>query len=323
MSHPSSKSRLLGVLALLAAFGQWALAQVPNTVASNEVANYLRVDANDKFKDLRPGLTAGAQSFDFSNNLIYFTAVADGKRGNFILDTGAPEVLINDRGLASRGSAPVGIAAGGEVSLADHFIKSFVFTGKEHRKMWAYSLDLRPLETRIGKEVDGFVGYNLLGDSELRIDYFARTFQLVASEKRPVHFGRQPDHEVAFSMVGHLPVVTVKLGKQKLRLALDTGASVSLIDASVAQTKPSGSKMNIQGLDGEAFVANLVNLDGNADLPQLENLEFASFEVTQQSASRSGKDIHGILGSDYLSKFVIGIDYRRRRLYLWNPSLSK
>lgn len=312
------RSCLLAVLALVV-LGS-ATAQSYIIKPQHREVNFLHADSEQPKLDRTLNLPASLERFDFSDRLICFKATVDGKEGNFILDTGAPQVLLNNHGKASHRSAPQGLAAGGAVKLSDHFIESFILSGKEHRRMWALSLDLRPMELRLGREIEGFVGYDLLSQGELRVDYQRQTFQTLKSVKRPRHAGRAPDHVIKFDLVDHLPVVTLKSGKQKIRLALDTGTSTNLLSKRLTElTLPTGQQMNIQGLDGSAHVVNKTTLINNLDLPNTgAEIEFVLMELSSLGSQSGSGRIDGILGSSYLAKFTVGIDYQRRRLYLWN-----
>ncbi|MBC6993666.1 aspartyl protease family protein [Neolewinella lacunae] len=266
------------------------------------------------------GATAATLSLEFEleRNLIFFPAVLDGDPGTFILDTGAPRLLLNNHGAAAAPSFPTGMAAGGEVALTNRRVNSFQMGGRESGKQWALALDLRAMEQRLSTPIDGYVGYELFKGSELRIDYPARTFQLRKSERRPQHDGRAPQAIFHFEYVDHLPVITVKSGKTKLRFAIDTGAGANLIDASQEKIfRRKGSRMNIQGLDGASSNYDIVNLE----VPLLPGVptdatDFVSMDLTHlQSPEHS--PIDGILGSAFLADYCVGIDYRRRKLYLW------
>ena len=154
--------------------------------------NFLRA-AKSGNPAVRPySAPASVQNFDFRNHLICFTAWVDGSPGTYILDTGAPQLLLNDRGRKSSVSTTTGQGAGGRVDLSETYVRSFNLSGRRYEKMWGLSLDLRPVERRLTRRVDGLVGYDLLRHGELRIDYRARTFQLRNSLKSPTHEGRAP-----------------------------------------------------------------------------------------------------------------------------------
>lgn len=259
-------------------------------------------------------------SFNFSRNLILFNARMNGHPGTYILDTGAPTLLINNRGNQSgTHPAPTGIAAGGSVSLANQRVESFEVSGFNLGKHWALALDLRAMEKRTGETIDGFVGQDLLRGRELRIDYPARKFQLLKSERSPRYNGQLPGTTLKFDYLDHLPVITLRIGKQKLRFAIDTGAGTNILDQRYAAlARPTGEKMNIQGLDGDNIDCDIVALTGFTNLPAAATLPTTFVTMDLSHLQNEGQpEIAGIIGSAYLQNFVVGIDYRRRKLYIW------
>ncbi|MGB3798889.1 MAG: pepsin/retropepsin-like aspartic protease family protein [Lewinella sp.] len=260
-----------------------------------------------------------AESFTFDRNLIFFEALVDGAPGNFILDTGAPTLVMNTRGQTGGESNYTGYGSGGEVSLSDHRVEQFEMVGRTIENYWAIGLDLRGMESRVGQRIDGMVGYELLNDGELRIDYADRSFRLLPSERSPTHEQAAPRAVLRFSLVDHLPIVRVRIGGKRYNFAIDTGAGSNLVDESVARELSlgaTGQAMNIQGLDGRAVEAAMFTL------PTPEEFAGGEEDITLVAMDLShlrenGHELAGILGSAFLSQYTVGIDYRRRRIYIW------
>lgn len=256
------------------------------------------------------------QAFRFERNLIFFPAMIDGRQGSFILDTGAPTLLLNSRGQEVGTAAEAGTAAGGNVVLQNQRVGSFAMGGRELGKRWALALDLRSMESRMGQPIDGFVGQQLLRQGEVRINYPDRKFQLLKSRRSPRHEGRPPTRVMRFAYVDHLPVITLEVEGQKLRFAVDTGAGTNLIDGKYRRlSQPTGERMNIQGLDGDNSDQDIVTMSlagAGATAP----VRFTVMDL-QHLQSSGGTQIAGILGSVFFTDFTVGIDYRRKRIYFW------
>lgn len=260
------------------------------------------------------------QPFVFSRNLIFFPALVNGRSGNFVLDTGAPTLLLNNRGENLQGHpAPTGVAAGGKVALSNQLVESLEIGGRNLGKHWALALDMRSMEERTGHTIDGFVGRELLTNKEVRINFPETRFQLRKSVRRPLHNGMAPRKVIKFHFVDHLPVITVKVGKRKLRFAIDTGAGVNIIDEKNEDLLlAAGEQMNIQGLDGKSTINEVVTIPGLTIVGdnEAENVTFVSMNLDHLQ-SPAGTPISGIIGSSYLHDYVVSIDYRRRKLYFW------
>jgi predicted aspartyl protease len=106
-------------------------------------------------------------------------------------------------------------------------------------------------------------------------------------------------------------------GQGPFNFALDTGASNSLIDSSLAQQlglPVVGTAGQVTGVTGAAN-AQLVNVDvwsvGNVHLPSLTAVSLPL------PAANSGPGLVGLLGSDVLSTFgTVDVDYGRQVLFL-------
>ncbi|MEM6771470.1 MAG: hypothetical protein AAF597_12885, partial [Bacteroidota bacterium] len=64
---------------------------------------------------------------------------------------------------------------------------------------------------------------------------------------------------------------------------------------------------------------NLVKLAENEDLPLTEaQRHFVAMDLSHLQSPHD-LQLAGILGSAFMDRYVVGIDYRRQKLYLWNP----
>ena len=203
--------------------------------------------------------------------------------------------------------------------MSDHRVNNFSMSGRTVENYWAIGLDLRSLEHRTGRVIDGMVGYDLINDGELRIDYGQRSFRLLPSTRRPLHAGAAPRAVIRFTLVDHLPVIRVRINGKRYDFAIDTGAGINLLANDLLEELPVSAttdEMNVQGLDGRPVDGALYELR----IPELggdeqESVRFAAMDL--KHLQESGQKLAGILGSAFLSRYTAGIDYRRRKIYLW------
>ncbi len=261
-----------------------------------------------------------AESFEFERNLIFFEAEVDGRPGSFILDTGAPSLVMNNRGQSASGSRFTGLGSGGQVSLTDHRVGHFEMLGRSIDNYWAIGVDLRDMESRTGKRIDGFVGYDLVNGGELRIDYVKQSFRLLPSSRRPAHEGAAPRAVLRFTLVDHLPVIQIKVNGRRYRFAIDTGAGLNLLAKWAEEELPTTADqrtINVLGLDGAPVDCPAVSLAAPDKLSAGgDTLELVTTDLSHLAESGQ-TELAGILGSPFLSRFVVGIDYRRQKIYLW------
>lgn len=271
--------------------------------------------ANEAFIEEGEMLTTTTE-FELVRNLICFQAERDGRPGRYILDTGAPSLVINNRGQSSSGTQHRAQGSGGSVELTDQRVRSFEMGNHTVKNYWAVALDLRGFETRTEQHIEGFVGYDLLNYGELRIDYDQQTFGILKSRRRPAHRGLSPSLSIRFQLDGHLPVITLLVNGERHYFIVDTGAGANLVDPAVIDPEavfPTGRMMNIQGLDGRPADHPIVRIEKQM---LLADTDLVSVDLSHLSSER-GLPIAGILGSSFLRDFTVGIDYRRRKVHFW------
>ncbi len=285
---------------------------------SQDAVSFLKAETVEGPVGEASAVASNEQAFDFTRNLIFFDARINGHEGKFILDTGAPTLLLNSRGKSVGHPAPTGLASGGVVSLANQRIESFEMGGKTLGKRWVLATDLRSMEERIGQTIDGFVGYEMLHSGEVRINFPGRNFRLLRSSRQPTHEGRRPAQVLKFEYIDHLPVITLRVGKKKLRFAIDTGAGANLIDERLRSIfTESGTEMNIQGLDGGNQDHKLVRIPAlSLEGDEYSETSFVAMDLSHLQ-SPGEPQIAGILGSVFWADHIVGIDYLKRKINLW------
>ena len=303
------------VLLLLA----WGLMGAPAVAQRNVAALAMTTPERDPVVRV-PAVAAAdvptAQSFTFERSLIRFEAVVNGSRGQYLLDTGAPSLIVNTRCDGAGTAGPEGYGTGGAVQLTEHRIDRFEMGERSVENYWAIGLDLREFEARTQQRVDGLVGYDLLNEGELRIDFRRKHFRLLPSVRRPRHDGAPPRQNLRFSLLGHLPLVGLRIDGKLHYFIIDTGAGANLIDRGLLaepSVSATGRACNIQGLDGAAADHGVAEVAGQ---PLLDGVSLVAMDL-QYLQSDPAIRIAGVLGSPFLSRYTVGIDYRRRRLRLW------
>ena len=122
--------------------------------------------------------------------------------------------------------------------------------------------------------------------------------------------------------LGHM-LVPVHIGRKRFDFILDTGATATCIDASIAGLKGFGKarkkKPDAQGLGGSIY-AEIFKVD-NLSIGDIEitNFHVACLDLTpvkQTYAKKKTKSFHGILGVDVLTIFDAVIDWGERVLKL-------
>ncbi|MEM6396193.1 MAG: hypothetical protein AAF741_07575 [Bacteroidota bacterium] len=282
-------------------------------VAALSVGEVSRVDFSESENDK---IQVG---FELISNLIWFEAVIDGQIGHFVLDTGAPTLLLNDW-QSPTGQQLIGESADGRaVPLSEGQIESFQLSGVEQGVQRALGLDLSGMESRAGKRLFGMMGFEQLRNYELMIDYEQGRFELL-TKKQQKERNEEPVFSIPFRLVDHLPVIRLKSNGQALVLALDSGAGCNLIDRKAITGKlrhtPTGEQTRLHNLSGQAEVVALIGVESLQH--RQHELGPQTFAPTQFGPSLFDDiEIDGLLGQPFFQAHRVSIDYRKGRIYFW------
>ena len=138
--------------------------------------------------------------------------------------------------------------------------------------------------------------------------------------------GGKSQVQIPIEIQNNLIIVPVVLNKQvPLRFILDTGVRTSILTEKTFAdilNLPYSRKLVISGPGGqriaEAFITNNVTFD----LPGVHGQGHALLVLNQdylELRNYLGTDVHGILGYELFSRFVIKIDYERKVMVIQDP----
>ncbi|MCB0705719.1 MAG: aspartyl protease family protein [Saprospiraceae bacterium] len=256
--------------------------------------------------------------FEIINGLIVIAGAMEGEVGSFILDTGAPGLIVNEKTEADPSLEANGI--GGDVAVGQRFVESLQWAGLELEHIHGYAIDMSHLASSIDRNLLGLVGFELLDGYEILLDYSNRKLLFFPLGSGPDKF-HTPKAVIPFQMQQHLPVVKVKIGNKKYRFGIDCGASVNLIHDRY-QEKLAPLVENacctgfLRGLDGTGEMTSIVTFKdvsiGGEAYNQGE-FQWTSFRGI------SGQDlqIDGLLGAGFFVANKVSINYKDQKIYLW------
>lgn len=258
-------------------------------------------------------------SFTMLEGMMVVEATVNQQLGNFIIDTGAPTLVLNERPTTEGRIEGRGIS---DHLITDEIkVREFNWSGISKRNIAAFKVDISHLENVSGKKIAGIIGYDILKEVELLVDYQAQTIQLspVYSELKKV---KQPIAIIPFTMQAHLPVIKVKIGKKKLRLALDTASETNILDEGIYkkinQQLVSNNRVGeIQGVDQQVKSVQMVNIE-QTDVRDLafKNMPYLFTDLSHLK-SESGLYIDGLLGYPFFKQGKMSINYTTRKIYVW------
>lgn len=260
-------------------------------------------------------------SFELVNGLPIVQAKVDGQKGSFILDTGAPGIVMNAK-LNKSGVSLKAMSVGGEVKVEEVQLNRFQWGMIEHADIKGLSLDISHLEKACGRDLMGMIGFDVLKKYELFFDYKNKIIRMYSAKNAEDFRPKTSSIEMPIRMNGHVPVLAMKIGKRKVYLGLDSGAESNLLDSSFLEhVKSRGKKFDKErliGLDQKVQLVEVREIDLAAkDEFRIDDARFLFLDLSPiQEQSEIWVD--GILGFPFFVEHTVSINYRTKKMYIWN-----
>lgn len=187
-------------------------------------------------KSDRPVITV---PFEQVSKLIIVKAMINGKRRNFLVDSGAPKLILNANYFANDDPNKKVISqskgVGGSITKVDlTTIEEFNWEGLQIKNQDVLTVDLAHLESELEVEIYGLIGYELLKEYDVLFDYKRKHLKLILPEKWDNYYNKYFRDDklitIPFELKAHLPVVEATIGNATYRLGIDSGAEANLLD---------------------------------------------------------------------------------------------
>jgi len=272
--------------------------------------------------------------FSRAGNLIIIKAKVDTTEGSFILDTGAPYLILNmtyfrDYEATGESEDGQGGITGQAMATAPTKVSTLSFGPVKYYKLHADRINLGHIENSKGIKILGLLGLQLFKEFEMIIDYQKSVLFLHWIKKNeksiPYH------HPMLKDTSGYTTTpITIKedklltygfMGGKKLTFVIDTGAESNVMDSrlpnKIFENINITRRVILTGTGNkklEALYGDMKNMKiGNRDMASLPvlvtNLEKLCFAANQC--------IDGMLGFDFLSLQKIGFNFVSRKMYIW------
>lgn len=312
-------------------FGWLREVQATAFIGDGDIKN-LRIDQILQFRKDRDDSASYVIPFNRSGNLILLQAKADTTEGNFILDTGCPNLVLNityfrDYQSVAPDEMRNGITAS-EFSISQTVVNDFSLGPFHYYKVKTDLANLGNIENSKGVKILGLIGTGLLKQFEMIIDYEKNLLYLHRIGRKEASTYRHDllKDTALYQVVpiqlteGRIILKTTLAGK-KIRLVIDSGAESNLLDSRLpnkvfemvnitGRTILSGAgNKNVEVLKGD-LSALVIGNSAVKELPVLiTNLEKTCFSL--------GGCVDGVLGFDYLSLKKIGFNFVNQEMYIW------
>jgi predicted aspartyl protease len=300
---------------------------------------YFKIPANalKKLYEKEPHVSTDSATltipFSRADNLIIIRATADTTTGNFILDTGAPGLVLNTTYFRHyqnteytadiQGGLTGGAETGGHI-----LVENFSFGGVHYSGVEADRISMGHIENAKGIKIHGLLGMQLFSRFEMIIDYEKSEIYLHLITKKeskdykhPLLSDTSQYIETGIEFVNNKLLTQVWSGGKKLKFVIDTGAETNLID----------SRLPDKVLDSVAVSRRIIlNGTGNNKIEALSGsintVKIGSYDVynlpivvtnLEKLCYAYDKCLDGMLGYDFLSRQKIGFNFVKRKMYIW------
>ncbi|MCF8247738.1 MAG: aspartyl protease family protein [Saprospiraceae bacterium] len=259
-------------------------------------------------------------NFELVKGMVIVQAELDGKMANFILDTGAPMMILN--GKETESSAFQANTLQGGMAGTWKNIGMFAWAGVRKFDLKALKTDISALEMVTNRPIAGLIGYEFLEDFELVIDFEHLLITLVSSGEIARLEGWTLKAELPFYFAGHLPVIEAKIGDRLLRFGLDTGANTNMLDFNKAKALDSElvtpiSQAGIIGLTGDNYKTTVVDVvETSIGGLDFQNMRFVFSDISHLQ-NLMDNNVDGLLGFPFFKAGKFSFNYSRNTISIW------
>ncbi len=263
---------------------------------------------------------------------IIFIKAAIGKRvGEFMLDTGAPGIILNSRHFKDAEKTTLKVS--GINNLIENpkvkYVAKMTAKAISWLKFDAITINLLHLEQINRREILGLIGYQAFRKHELMIDYEKQEITLFKLDKKGnklISYDDVPLFTSKFKRLKHLAVVEVKIGKERLKLALDTGAQSNVIhkkwQKKLNRHFLGFEKINVAG----AGKKKALSLQGDLNKLWIGNVAFYNTKTIFTDLSKfrqsQGIRVDGLLGYHFLKKRKVSINFTKKTISFWRKKTT-
>ncbi|MBI1224650.1 MAG: hypothetical protein GC192_05395 [Bacteroidetes bacterium] len=263
--------------------------------------------------------------FQLVGNTMLVQAAVNNQVGIFLFDTGSSDLILNSAYYEGKDEHSEVMGLYGQVLNVQHLVAYRIeIAGVNIAKDMALVLDLSALEKLKKMPIAGILGYNVLKNYELQIDFQSQQimlFKLKNNGRRSADSPYTSADAFDFKMSGHIPYLEMKLGDKLVRMGIDSGSERNILQPEMLdlqQFEPIGH-LKLAGLSQQVIRQEKGYIhDVSLGDHRLEKLEVILTDL-QAVSKELPIALHGILGIQFLKEYKVAINYKLRKIYLWQP----
>lgn len=266
--------------------------------------------------------------FELAGRLIVVEAAVEGIRGNFIIDTGSSHLILNanhfSSGVSQRRVASIG-ATGTVEAVSVRPTRGFSWDSLAFDKIQAHIIDLGHIEEKKNIRVLGLIGYEVLKNFEVLIDFQLRQVTLTRTDKNGERLDslailEEADDSLGFRLQGHVITLDGWVDQTPVQFGLDSGAELNLLHSRVKRKVLDhfkiSKRVNLNGMgqqDVEVLAGKLYRFRCN-DRIRCSGMQTLLTNLDDINAAFNTK-LQGLIGYEFLCMRRTIINYKKEKLY--------
>ena len=270
-----------------------------------------------------------------AGNLIIIEAQVDSLQGNFILDTGAPYLVLNTtyfRDAPKIDEQEAGGINGASSGTFTTIVRNFSILDLHYPKLTADVTDLSALENGRHIKILGLLGTRLFSKFAITIDLFHSVLYIhKLDEHGNIHQGEQifdqPQLKTSFKYSGDVIYLKGAINDNPMWFAFDTGAEINLLDYSHSKKMVSSMELvnraKLTGVGGSKFEV----ITAKFDKLTIGDQQFYGNRILITNLEKMGnfynQSIDGILGYDFFVRGIFTINFVKKEFEMYIYSNQK
>ncbi|HEX5111528.1 MAG TPA: pepsin/retropepsin-like aspartic protease family protein [Saprospiraceae bacterium] len=269
--------------------------------------------------------------FSLVGQLMVVEARVDTVSGLFIVDTGSEHLVMNKKHYDPHVGA-MSVFSTGNTGVVESAVATNVDSLRIQmlviKNLFAHIVDLSHIEVKKNTRIAGILGYDVFKKFELFIDFPERRIVLRRLDRSGIRVdqmdGREiPSDSMSFVLKNHFIQLVAVVNGVKLKMILDSGAELNLIDRHVNRKVLENfsiiKRVNLVGMGRKEIEVLAGVLRGVSCGHQHE--EKMNTLLTNLDAINEGFDVQadGVLGYEFLKTRRTMINYLTRKVYFFNP----
>ncbi len=256
-------------------------------------------------------------------NLILVEATIDEQTGYFILDTGAPYLVLNATYFRHYPQADVYAALGVGNQTTDIFrttVDSLTLRSLGYRNVEADVADLSHLENNRGVQILGLLGCNLFKQFVLGIDFESKNLTIRTTESFEKFDSPDQYNSIPFELRNNTIAMKGQVNEESVNLVFDTGAEINVLDNDLPDAIYEQFLIQTRSKLSGTVGSDIDVFSGLVLSTQIGGFDFFQMRTIMTNLSGIGKvygyAVDGILGYEFMKKAPMFVNFPENKIYL-------